>query len=176
MQISSYLRVFNEYFASPEYSNHAQKAKDLLRLTGRVFFLGNGGSNAICSHMYEDFAKILRYQTFAFSDAALITCFSNDYGYEQAMAEWLGIYGQEGDVLVAISSSGNSMNIVNAARRAKSLGMSLITLSGFKPENNLRALGDVNFYIGVSDYGIVECFHQVILHAILDDLAMERKR
>jgi len=103
MQISSYLRVFNEYFASPEYSNHAQKAKDLLRLTGRVFFLGNGGSNAICSHMYEDFAKILRYQTFAFSDAALITCFSNDYGYEQAMAEWLGIYGQgEGFITTAI--------------------------------------------------------------------------
>jgi len=91
------------------------------------------------------------------------------------MAEWLGIYGQAGDVLVAISSSGNSMNIVNAVEKANALGMSAITLSGFKPDNKLRKLGHVNFYIPESDYGIVECFHQVILHAILDDLALERK-
>jgi D-sedoheptulose 7-phosphate isomerase len=175
MQISSYQRVFNEYFAGADYKNDAQKASAVLREARRVFFLGNGGSNAICSHMYEDFAKILRYQTFAFSDAALITCFSNDYGYEKAMAEWLGIYGQAGDVLVAISSSGNSMNIVNAVEKANALGMSAITLSGFKPDNKLRKLGHVNFYIPESDYGIVECFHQVILHAILDDLALERK-
>jgi D-sedoheptulose 7-phosphate isomerase len=175
MQISSYQRVFNEYFAGADYKNDAQKASAVLREARRVFFLGNGGSNAICSHMYEDFAKILRYQTFAFSDAALITCFSNDYGYEKAMAEWLGIYGQAGDVLVAISSSGNSMNIVNAVEKANSLGMSAITLSGFKPDNKLRKIGHVNFYIPESDYGIVECFHQVILHAILDDLALERK-
>lgn len=174
MQINSYQRVFNEYFSTDAYRSDALKATDILRHTKRIFFLGNGGSNAICSHMYEDYAKILRYQTYAFSDAALITCFSNDYGYDKAMAEWLGIYGQEGDVLVAMSSSGNSMNIVNATEKAAALGMKRITLSGFRPDNKLKSLGDVNFHIPESDYGIVECFHQVILHAILDDLARER--
>lgn len=123
----------------------------------------------ICSHMYEDYAKIGKFKTYIFSDPALITCFSNDYGYENAMAEWLKIYFNKNDLLIAVSSSGNSMNIVNAANTAKGLGANIITLTGFKPDNKLRKLGNVNFYLPIENYGIVECFHQVILHALLDE-------
>lgn len=168
---SIYSEVFNEYFKSADFNEGFSKSIELLKSAKRVFFIGNGGSNSICSHMYEDYAKIGGYQTFAFSDGALITCFANDYGYENAMAEWLKVYMQEGDVLVAISSSGNSPNIVNAVSTARSLNARVIGLSGFKPDNKLRAAADIPFYIGVQNYGVVECFHQVILHSVLDKLA-----
>jgi D-sedoheptulose 7-phosphate isomerase len=145
----------------------------ILHKVRRIFFIGNGGSNSICSHMYEDFAKIGGYQTFAFSDAALITCFANDYGYERAMAEWLKIYIEPGDLLVAISSSGNSPNILNAVEVAKTKQAHVITLSGFNRDNKLQDRGVVNFYIGSNSYGVVECFHQVILHSLLDHKASQ---
>lgn len=171
MPISLYNKVYNTYFESEDFQNDFQSALSVLKGTKRVFFIGNGGSNSICSHMYEDYAKIAGYQTFAFSDAALITCFANDYGYENAMKEWLKIYMSKDDVLVAISSSGNSPNILNSVDLANSIGASVITLSGFKPDNKLKSKGTVNFYIGESNYGIVECFHQVILHVLLDKIA-----
>jgi D-sedoheptulose 7-phosphate isomerase len=120
--------------------------------------------------MMEDYGKIAGLQTFAFSDAALITCYANDYGYENAMAEWLKLHFQEGDVLIATSSSGESKNIVNAAQVAVQRGGKLITLTGFGEGNALSKMGAVNFYLNVRNYGMVECFHQVILHVILDSL------
>ncbi|RMG82541.1 MAG: SIS domain-containing protein, partial [Bacteroidetes bacterium] len=147
-----------------------QKSVEIIERSDNVFFVGNGGSNAITSHMMEDYAKVGRIRSFSFTDSALITCFSNDYGHENAMREWLKIYFQPGDVLIAISSSGNSANIVNAANFAKEMNGKVITLSGFKPDNLLRKTGDVNFHIPVENYGIVECYHQVILHVILDEI------
>jgi D-sedoheptulose 7-phosphate isomerase len=168
MQLNLYNKVYQDYFSSPEFKSCFDQALEMLGNVKRIFFIGNGGSNSICSHMYEDFAKIGGYQTFAFSDAALITCFANDYGYENAMKEWLKIYIEPGDLLVAISSSGKSANILNASDIAKAKGAQLITLSGFESENKLRAKGDINFYIECNSFGVVECFHQVILHALLD--------
>lgn len=168
-----YKNIFDAYFNSDGFDRDFKSALTVLKQTQRVFFIGNGGSNSICSHMYEDFAKIGGFQTYAFSDAALITCFANDYGYENAMAEWLKIYVQKGDVLVAISSSGNSANILNAVYVAKTKQASVITLSGFKDNNKLKSEGQVNFYINAENYGVVECYHQVILHALLDTIAQK---
>jgi len=171
MQINLYKEHFGAYFDSEELKAQIGEAIRLIRHnTTRIFFIGNGGSNSICSHMMEDFAKIAGYPTFSFSDAALITCFANDYGYERAMAEWLKIHFKEGDLLVAISSSGESPNILNAVNVVRERNGQVITLSGFKEGNKLRKLGAINFYLGISNYGIVECFHQVILHIILDSL------
>lgn len=168
---SIYKDVFDTYFASSEFNQSFKASVELFKGSKRVFFIGNGGSNSICSHMYEDFAKIAGYQTFTFSDAALITCFANDYGYENAMAEWLKIYVQEGDILVAISSSGNSPNILNAVNIASQNKAKIVSLSGFKDSNKLKQMGHINFYLPAENYGVVECFHQVILHAILDTIA-----
>lgn len=175
MQTNLYREQFSSYFNSPAIHQGIQKAIALIESKAkRIFFIGNGGSNSICSHMMEDFAKIARFPTFSFSDGALITCFANDYGYERAMAEWVKIHFQEGDLLVAISSSGESKNILNAVDFVKSQNGFIITLSGFKQNNPLSSKGDINFYLNVSNYGIVECFHQVILHIILDSLNVKK--
>ncbi len=174
MQLNSYNRIYQDLFIEDEaISIQIQQTLKLLNSVKRIFFIGNGGSNSICSHMMEDFFKIGRFPTFAFSDAALITCFANDYGYDKAMSEWLKLHFQPTDLLVAISSSGKSPNILNAVDTAQILGGRVITLTGFEKNNPLRARGEINFYLTVSNYGIVECFHQVILHALLDEFVAQ---
>lgn len=171
MQLDSYKKEFSNYFNSESVVQDMQKSIDLIRSNTRgIFFIGNGGSNSICSHMMEDFMKFAKYPTYSFSDAALITCYANDYGYENAMREWLSAYFTDKDLLIAVSSSGESANILNAAKYAREKGGSVITLSGFKSGNSLKQLGDINFHIAANSYGIVECYHQVILHVILDSL------
>lgn len=175
MQINIYNNFYNQYFNSQEFKVDFEKALSIIKSAKKIFFIGNGGSMAISSHMMEDYAKIGKYKTFAFSDAALITCYANDYGYENAMAEWLKVYMEENDLLFAISSSGNSANINNAALEAKKCKGKIITLSGFKSDNKLKTKGDVNFHLPIENYGVVECFHQVIAHSLLDQIAADRK-
>lgn len=175
MQINTYTNFYEKYFKSPGFHQQFSEAMTLLNSVKSIFFIGNGGSNAICSHMLEDYAKIGRFKTYSFSDPSLITCYSNDYGYENAMAEWLKLYFEEGDLLVAISSSGNSKNILNAVDSARAKNGKVLTLSGFKEENQLRKKGDVNFHLSIENYGVVECFHQVVLHAMLDQFIADKK-
>ena len=172
---STYKQKFTEFINSAELDAQISEAVKLIKAHKRIFFIGNGGSNAICSHMMEDWAKVLRYESFSFTDPALITCFSNDYGYDQAMVQWLNVYFKKDDVLVAISSSGNSANINNAVDYVNSIGGKVITLSGFNPDNRLRGKGGINFYLNSNSYGIVECYHQVILHTVLDIIHEENK-
>jgi D-sedoheptulose 7-phosphate isomerase len=176
MQINTYSDFYSSYFKSEAFLKDFASAQNAIKNVRNIFFIGNGGSNSICSHMLEDYAKIAGFRTYAFSDPALITCFSNDYGYERAMAEWLKIYFEKGDLLVAISSSGNSKNILNAADTARALSGKVITLTGFKSDNALRQKGEVNFHLSIENYGVVECFHQVILHALLDEHVQQKNK
>lgn len=171
MQLSMYKEAFASYFNNEQFIAQLNEAVKKVQSVSRIFFIGNGGSNSICSHMMEDFGKIARKKTFAFSDASLITCYANDYGYEHAMAEWLKLHMEPGDMLVAISSSGKSPNILNSVQVAKEKAAFVITLSGFEKGNPLSGSGNINFHIPVKNYGIVECYHQVILHIILDTVA-----
>lgn len=171
MQIDLYKRTFLKYFDAPDIVENISQAVKMLNSTKRIIFIGNGGSNSICSHMMEDYMKIASKQTLSFSDPALITCFANDYGYENALTEWINFNFQDGDVLVAISSSGESKNILNAVSKHQNLGGQVVTLSGFNENNSLSKSGNINFIVPEKNYGIVECFHQVILHVILDELA-----
>lgn len=171
MKIELYKKVFNQYFNDKKFFKDFQDSIQIIQKSKRIFFIGNGGSNAISSHMAEDYMKIGKKPTFSFSDGALITCFSNDYGYENAMKEWVSNHFQEGDLLVAISSSGESKNIINATRYFNSLGGQSITLTGFIENNSLSSHGLINFYINSDSYGIVECFHEIILHSLLDELS-----
>ncbi|HXB11328.1 MAG TPA: SIS domain-containing protein, partial [Bacteroidia bacterium] len=122
------------------------------------------------SHMMEDYMKMARKHSMSFTDAAMITCYANDYGWERAMEEWIIAQFLPGDLLVSISSSGESKNILNATRKAKEVNGKVITMSGFKKDNSLSKLGDVNIVIPVNSFGIVENFHSMILHILLDDL------
>ena len=175
MQIDLYNKAYSNYFNSDNFLSELKKAIRIVKEANKIFFIGNGGSNAICSHMMEDYAKIGKFKTFAFSDAALITCYANDYGYENALEEWLKIYFEKGDLLIAISSSGKSLNILNAVDFANRSEGKVISLSGFKDNNPLKTKGEINFFIPVENYGIVECFHQIILHCILDEVSLLNK-
>ena len=139
---------------------------------GRVFFVGNGGSAAIASHMAIDFWKNGGFQAMCFNDASLLTCISNDYSYSQVFEKPIEMFVSSRDILVAISSSGKSDNILNAVSSAKRQGAFTLTLSGFSMDNPLRTQGDLNFYTGSNSYGIVENSHQILLHYIIDTLIL----
>ena len=134
----------------------------------KVMFAGNGGSAGICSHMTVDYGKNGNIRSLALNDGAVLTCLGNDPGFEQVFAKQIEMLGRPGDLLVAISSSGRSPNILNAVATARRGGMEVLTLSGFAPDNPLRQQGDVNLYIASPLYGFVEISHLALCHAILD--------
>ena len=149
--------------------------RELARRRKKVMFVGNGGSAGIAGHMAVDFWKNGGLKALAFNDSSLLTCVSNDCGYEQVFARPIGMFAEEGDLLIAISSSGRSPNILKAVKAAKSKKCRVITLSGFKADNPLRRLGDINFYVPSAEYGPVEVLHQFLCHFILDMYLKERK-
>lgn len=136
--------------------------------SGKMLWVGNGGSAAIASHSTADYFRTGNIKTQCFTDSSLLTCMSNDFGYPEVFARPIELYADPGDVLVAISSSGQSVNILNAVQAAKKKGCSVVTLSGFDADNPLRKMGDVNFYIPCSEYGYVELIHGVLCHSFLD--------
>ena len=136
----------------------------------KVIVVGNGGSAAMASHVAVDFTKAAGIRAINFNEADLITCFANDYGYENWVAQALEAYADQGELLILISSSGNSQNILNGAKKAKEMGLLVITLSGFLPDNPLRELGNLNLWVDSTEYNIVEMTHHVWLVAIIDYL------
>jgi len=135
---------------------------------GKLMFVGNGGSAGIASHVAIDYSKNGKMRAMALNDGAALTCLANDYGYEYVFSEQIKIFGKPGDVLVAISSSGASQNIINAVIAATDSGMEIVTLSGFKPDNPLRSSGAINFYVPSMEYGFVEIIHLTLIHMVLD--------
>lgn len=134
----------------------------------KIMFVGNGGSASIASHMAIDFSKNGKMRALAFNDGAMLTCLGNDLGYERVFAEQIGFHGRRGDVLVAISSSGRSPNILSAIEAGRTAECSVITFTGFSSDNPARSAGDYNFYIQSPEYGIVEVAHLALIHALLD--------
>ena len=145
-----------------------------LKKNNKLIFIGNGGSASIASHMAADFLKNGGIPAIAFNDASLITCLSNDLGYENVFKKPLEMLACKGDFLVSISSSGRSANILQATQAAKKIGCFVITLSAFDSGNPLRKMGDINFYIKSDSYGYVETAHSTICHCLLD-MVMQKK-
>jgi D-sedoheptulose 7-phosphate isomerase len=145
-----------------------QRLGEIRASAAKVMFVGNGGSAAIASHMAIDYSKNGGFSALAFNDGAALTCLANDLGYDQVFAEQVAQHGCPGDLLIAISSSGSSANIVNAAVAARARDIAVLTLSGFEPDNPLRGLGDINIYAPSGLYGFVEIAHLTFCHAILD--------
>ena len=137
-----------------------------------VYMIGNGASASMASHFAADLAKNGRVHTQTFFDLALITAISNDISYEQVFAEPLRRRGEGGDMLVAISSSGKSPNILAAAAVAVDLGMTIVTLTGKDPANPLRGRGDLNLHVPAPTYGLTETAHAAALHRWMDLVQM----
>jgi len=156
------------------------RATQLLRQThkrgGKVILVGNGGSAAMASHVAVDLTKVATVRAINFNEADLLTCLANDYGYEHWVEQALGLYSDPIDLIVLISSSGKSPNILNGALKAKQMNLPVITFSGFDAGNPLRKLGDLNFWADSHAYNIVEMTHHVWLLALVDKLAAESGR
>lgn len=134
----------------------------------KIMFIGNGGSAGIAAHALADYANAGGFKTTDFYGSALLTCMANDYGYENVFSKPIEMFAELGDMLFAISSSGQSPNILNACKVALDKKCDVITFSGFSPDNLLRKLGRINFYVPSNHYGFVELAHQTIIHCILD--------
>ncbi len=148
------------------------KLKDLLTKVnnegGKTIILGNGGSAAIASHVAVDFSKNAKTRMINFNEADLITCLSNDYGYEEWMAKAIEIYADKNDAVILISSSGMSPNVVKAAKFSKEISLPVITFTGFDEQNSLKKEGDINFWVNSRAYNIVEMIHHIWLLGICD--------
>ncbi len=136
----------------------------------KIILIGNGGSASIASHIATDFLKNANTAAITINDTSLITCLSNDLGYEYVFERPIGLLAQEADVLFSISSSGKSKNILNATVKARQKGCFIVTCSGFLKDNPLRKMGDFNFYFPSNSYGFIEITHLAILHSIVDCL------
>ena len=143
------------------------------RNNGKVFMVGNGGSSSIASHVSVDFAKVANIKSDTFNNSNLITCFANDYGYENWVSQAIKAYCQKKDMLILISSSGTSKNIINAANYCKNNNIPLITLSGFSVDNPLNKLGDINIHIKSENFNYIEMSHHIILLSIVDIFAQK---
>ena len=130
----------------------------------------NGASASISSHGAVDFTKQAGVRSITFSDANMITAFSNDYGYENWMVKAFDFYSNPGDVLILTSVSGESPSVVLAAKRAIEVGIKVVTFSGRSSENSLRGLGDINFWVDSNAYNIVECIHMMWITTVIDSV------
>ncbi len=141
---------------------------------GKVYIIGNGGSSSIASHVSVDFTKVAKIPSITFNNSNLITCFANDYGYDNWVTEALKSYLNKNDIIILISSSGRSKNIINAGKYCKQKSLNLITFSGFKRDNPLSKLGKVNFYINSNQYNFIEMAHHIILLYLVDFFAKNK--
>jgi D-sedoheptulose 7-phosphate isomerase len=171
---------FNNYFNLIDEGNRSIEPSKLISISeminkvnkagGTIFIVGNGGSAAIASHAAVDLTKTANIPATTFNESSLLTCFANDYGYEYWVEKALEFYTKKNDMVILISSSGESKNIINGARKAKEMGLPLITFSGFSPKNKLRDMGDVNLWIDSSKYNIVEIVHQTWILSVIDNI------
>jgi len=139
-----------------------------------IFLVGNGASASMASHFAADLAKNAHLHTEVFSDLSLITAISNDMGYEWVFAEPLRRRAKKGDMLVAISSSGNSINILRATEIARKIDLKIITLSAMSPQNPLKSSGVLNIYVSAQTYGYAETCHAAILHHWMDMVEIKK--
>lgn len=176
--LDKYYYKFNElaklFFNDKKNIRNMNKCIGLLKKIKKhgsvVYIIGNGGSAAVAEHIAIDLTKNAGLKALAVSGTPMLTTFSNDYGYENVFKKYIERFATKNDVLIAISSSGQSKNIVNACRAATKKKLKIITLSGFQADNPLRKLGHINFWVESKAFGYLEMLHGMILHWINDSL------
>lgn len=180
MQFQKYFKDYNksifdllDKFDSDLIDATIKLIDECRNLGGRVYIVGNGGSSSIASHVSVDFVKAAGVPSDTFNNSNLITCFANDYGHDYWISEAIQAYTKENDMLILISSSGRSKNMVNAAKYCKENSIPLVTLSGFDSDNPLSKLGNINMHIASENYNFIEMSHHIILVSIVDVFAQK---
>ena len=172
--ISNYLTKISNLlidFHQEDFLKIIQILREIKRNKKKVILVGNGGSAAMASHVSVDLTKMCKIRAINFNEADLLTCFSNDYGYENWVQKALSFHADKGDLLICISSSGESQNIINGAKFAKKIGCKVITLTGFNKKNKVKKLGNVNLWLNSKNYNLIEMTHHIWLLSIVDFIA-----
>ena len=175
--IARYLNKFSNLATDLNYNDFSKTIKFLKKIKKnkkKVIIVGNGGSAAMASHVSVDLTKICKIRSTNFNEADLLTCFSNDYGYENWIKKALSFYADKGDLLICISSSGESKNIINGANFAKKIGCKVITFTGFDKKNKVKKIGHINFWLNSKNYNLVEMTHHIWLLSIVDFIANKK--
>lgn len=162
----------NQQLSEPDlfFKTVKDNLKKLRETKSKIYFFGNGASAAFANHMALDFSKNGKILSRSLSDSALLTALANDYSYENAMLEYLKIEGvTKEDLVITISSSGNSPNVISVLNYCKNNNINTLALSGLKNDNKSIEIADHSIYVPMKTYGMVECIHQIFLHLILDD-------
>lgn len=175
---SDYQKSFSKILSNT-FSSNLDNINELIILIeklkrhrkSKILLFGNGGSSSIASHISVDLVKACKINSLTFNEANLITCFANDYGYENWVKETLKNNSDSNDLVILISSSGKSKNMIKAAKYCISSNLNLITFTGFDKNNPLKKLGNINFWVDYKDYNFVEMAHHILLTSIVDYFA-----
>ena len=171
---TNYLNKFSKIHLNYDNKNFLKIVEILKKIKKdkkKVIIVGNGGSAAIASHVSVDLTKMCKIRAINFNEADLLTCYSNDYGYANWVKKALSSYADKGDLLICISSSGESKNIINGSKFAKKIGCKVITLTGFNRNNKVRKIGNINLWLNSKNYNLVEMTHHIWLLSIVDFIA-----
>ena len=141
-----------------------------------LFFLGNGASNTIATHTSLDFSNNIGIKCFSFNDSSMITAYSNDFGYNKSFNRFIKIFARKNDIVFLISSSGESKNVIMAAKSAKEKKCKVVTFTGFKKNNSLSKLGDMNFWVESTIYNVVESVHFLWLAMLCDFIVKDEQK
>ena len=166
MDLTEYKKCFDELDQHKIF-----KLKEYIDYHNHIIILGNGGSNAISCHIAEDYTKVFRKRAICFGDSARLSCYANDYGWDNAYTKFIEHFSEVDSLVILISSSGKSLNIINSASYCFENAIPFIILSGFDKDNPLKKLfgekSEIDLHIDSRDYGVVECLHELFLHSIL---------
>tara|TARA_B110000977_G_scaffold130012_1_gene165846 strand:- start:52 stop:615 length:564 start_codon:yes stop_codon:yes gene_type:complete len=169
--LKNYFNIFKSNIANEDI------IKDLISLKSSIVknkknnlvIFGNGGSAAIASHFAIDMTKNAKIKTMTFNDSSLITCLSNDYGYENWISKTVEFYLTKNDILILVSCSGESKNLINAIKMARKKKIrKIVTFTGCKKNNTLSRMADLSFWVNLNSYNIIENIHQFYLLSLVD--------
>jgi D-sedoheptulose 7-phosphate isomerase len=178
-QLLAVTKTWMDQGVADDLDHAGERVVDLLlrakAMNRKVLLVGNGGSAAIVSHLQNDLCKMSSLRAMCFHEIPLLTALANDESYEQAFPRGIELWAEPGDVVIAVSSSGRSQNILRSVTLARARGCTTVGISGFEPDNPLWKSADVGFYVPSMNYGEVEVSHQLICHWISDRLAQRCK-
>ena len=171
---SDFQSVISEFLKEDKNKNALEDAITLINSSNnknKIFIIGNGGSASVAEHIAIDLTKNAGLNAVSFSSASTVTTFANDFGYKKWLKKALEIYSNPKDLLILVSCSGNSMNLVNANLFAKKSGLKVVTLTGCKKNNKLNnSKNDLNIWINSNKYNVIEIIHHTILLNLIDSI------
>ena len=144
--------------------------QDVKKKSGKIIIFGNGAGASIASHVATDFTKNAKVTAMSFDSSTYLTCLSNDYGYDKWVVNAIKHYYKKNDLIILLSASGNSLNIVNAAKYCNKKLIRYISISGFSKNNRLNKISKNKIWIDSSSWNFVEILQLTILLSYVDQL------